>query len=103
MRKRQRRDIETGSLSFLDVICCGFGAVILLLVITKIFEPIRLEESHIQLENLIVRYQQELEEILGETNVVVRERLATIDRVDSDETLIARLQVSLMAPSEDWP
>ncbi len=95
MRKRQRRDIETGSLSFLDVICCGFGAVILLLVITKIFEPIRLEESHIQLENLIVRYQQELEEILGETNVVVRERLATIDRVDSDETLIARLQREL--------
>ena len=54
MRKR-RRDIETGSLSFLDVICCGFGAVILLLVITKIFEPIRLEETHVDLENLVVK------------------------------------------------
>ena len=75
---KRRRDIETGSLSFLDVICCGFGAVILLLVITKIFEPIRLEESHVELEGLIARYQQELEEILGETDIVTRERLATI-------------------------
>jgi len=38
--KKRRREVETGSLSFLDVICCGFGAVILLLVLTKIFEPI---------------------------------------------------------------
>ena len=69
MRKR-RRDVETGSLSFLDVICCGFGAIILLLVLTKIFEPIRLEESHIELQGLIARYQQELYEIIGETEVV---------------------------------
>jgi len=93
--KKRRRDIETGSLSFLDVICCGFGAVILLLVITKIFEPIRLEESHIELENLIAKYQQELEEILGDTNIVTRERLATIERVDQDETQIAQLQREL--------
>ena len=26
MRKK-RRDVETGSLSVLDVVCCGFGAV----------------------------------------------------------------------------
>ena len=80
MRKR-RRDIETGSLSFLDVICCGFGAVILLLVITKIFEPIRLEETHVDLENLVVKYQQELEDIIGQTNIITRERLATIENV----------------------
>ena len=60
MRKRNR-DVEIGSLSFLDVVCCGFGAVILLLVITKIFEPIRLEESHVELEELITRYELELE------------------------------------------
>jgi len=94
MRKR-RRDIETGSLSFLDVICCGFGAIILLLVITKIFEPIRLEESHIELEGLIVKYQQELNDILGETDVVVRERLSTIERVDLDDTQVAQLQREL--------
>ena len=94
MRKR-RREIEIGSLSFLDVVCCGFGAVILLLVITKLFEPIRLEESHVELENLITRYQQELEEILGETRIITEERLATVDRVDSDELQIAELQRQL--------
>jgi hypothetical protein len=93
--KRKRRDIETGSLSFLDVICCGFGAVILLLVITKIFEPIRLEETHLNLENLIVQYEEELEDILGETRVISTERLATIDNVAADETQIEQLQADL--------
>jgi hypothetical protein len=93
--KRKRRDIETGSLSFLDVICCGFGAVILLLVITKIFEPIRLEETHLDLENLIVQYEEELEDILGETRVISTERLATIDNVAADETQIEQLQADL--------
>ena len=94
MRKRNR-DIEIGSLSFLDVVCCGFGAVILLLVITKIFEPIRLEESHVELENLITKYQQELEEIVGQTRIISQERLATIERVDLDEVQIAQLQQEL--------
>lgn len=33
------------SLSFLDVISCGFGAIVLLLVIMKISEPVLIEES----------------------------------------------------------
>jgi len=94
MRSR-RREIETGSLSFLDVICCGFGAIILLLVLTKIFEPIRLEESHVELEGLIARYQLELHEILGETEIVQRERSSTIERVEEDETQIASLEEEL--------
>ena len=94
MRKK-RRDVETGSLSFLDVVCCGFGAVILLLVITKIFEPIRLEETHVDLQNLIVKYEEELEDILGETRIISQERLATMDNVDLDETQIAQLQAEL--------
>ena len=32
---RARRSIEEFSISFLDVICCGFGAVILLLMISQ--------------------------------------------------------------------
>ena len=94
MRKKPR-DVETGSLSFLDVVCCGFGAVILLLVITKIFEPIRLEETHVDLQNLIVKYEEELEDILGETRIISQERLATMDNVDADETQIAQLQAEL--------
>ena len=33
-----RRDSEEFSVSFLDVICCGFGAIILLLMLSKNFE-----------------------------------------------------------------
>jgi len=94
MRKRHR-DVEIGSLSFLDVVCCGFGAVILLLVITKIFEPIRLEESHVELQELITKYELELEEIVGQTRIISQERLATIERVDLDEAQIAQLQREL--------
>jgi hypothetical protein len=34
------------SLSFLDVICCGFGAVILLLMITKTVQPQVIEQAY---------------------------------------------------------
>jgi hypothetical protein len=34
--RRRKRDTEGFGLSFLDVICCGFGAIVLLLIISKI-------------------------------------------------------------------
>ncbi len=37
--RKGRRGIEVFNLSFLDVISCGFGAIVLLLVIIKISEP----------------------------------------------------------------
>lgn len=46
---RRRRETEAVSLSFLDAICCGFGAVILLLVIVKIREPGLLEGAAVEL------------------------------------------------------
>lgn len=42
--KRKRRPIEVFSLSFLDVISCAFGAIVLLLVIMKISEPAVVED-----------------------------------------------------------
>ena len=47
MKKKKERAVDTFSLSFLDCICCGFGAIILLLVITKIYEPVRLDEEQV--------------------------------------------------------
>ena len=37
MSKRRRREIDIFNMSFLDVVSCGFGAIILLLVIIQIF------------------------------------------------------------------
>ena len=95
MRKRRRREMSSLSLSFLDAVTCGFGAIILLLVITKIFEPIRLEESDTELDGLIVRYEKELRDILGDTDRIRREQLATENKIEVDETQIAALEREL--------
>lgn len=94
MRKK-RRAVETLSLSFLDAVTCGFGAVILLLVITKIFEPVRLEESNDELAGLLARYEQELNEIIGDTERVQRERISTDETVEDDRVRITQLQREL--------
>ena len=49
-KSERRREIEIAGLSFLDVICCGFGAVILLLVLVKFAEPVLLEQTTEELE-----------------------------------------------------
>ena len=96
MKKRRRnRELSTLSLSFLDAVTCGFGAIILLLVISKIFEPIRLEESDIELDGLIVQYEEELREILGETDRVRRQQLATENQIEFDERQVAALEAEL--------
>lgn len=51
---RSRRKLEVFSLSFLDCMCCGFGAVVLLLVIIN--------------SQVAVRAQKSSEEVQGETS-----------------------------------
>ena len=64
---RRKRPIEQISLSFLDCICCGFGAIILLLVIVKTAEPMIIEESREDLSGILADLQEQLVEIRGET------------------------------------
>ena len=83
--KRTKREEQGLNLSFLDVVCCGFGAVILLLVITKIHEPVIIERSREELEGLILMLERELFEIRGESSVLKRDleplRAETSERV----------------------
>jgi hypothetical protein len=60
-------------MSFLDAVCCGFGAMILLFIVTRVSEPARLEESERDLDGLITQYEQELNDIVGETERVQRD------------------------------
>ena len=61
MRRRRRGSGAEGfSLSFLDCICCGFGAIVLLLVLTKIGEPQALEQSVEDLQAQIAKLEEEL-------------------------------------------
>ena len=81
----RRRGIEEFSVSFLDVICCGFGAIILLLMVTKTLEPIVLEDSNLDLSEQIAAREQAVFEIKGQIEQL-RQQIA-------DEN--AQLQLSL--------
>ena len=89
---RRRREYEIFSMSFLDAICCGFGAMILLFLVIRVGEPDRLEESMRDLDGLIAQYEQELNEIVGETERVRRQELTTTQNLRTDSTRIEDLQ-----------
>ena len=95
MARRKKRDIEAFSLSFLDCICCGFGAIVLLLVLSKIYEPAVLEKTEEDLRQLIAKLQEELFEIQGQTTVVTT-ALSTV-QIETTETrmTLSRLQREL--------
>ena len=95
MTTRNRRGIEEFSMSFLDVISCGFGAIILLLIITKTVEPVLLEESVINLDGQVVQREQALFEIKGQVNELRREVTTAEDLLDDNLLAIARLEQEL--------
>ena len=59
MSSRRRRAIDIFNLSFLDVVSCGFGAIILLLVIVKVSEPHVIEQLAVDLTGLVQRLEAE--------------------------------------------
>ena len=66
---KKRRNIEAFSLSFLDCICCGFGAIVLLLVLSKIYDPknLNIQAESIELSQSL---KEQLEEIQNESSFV---------------------------------
>ena len=88
--KLQRRDTEVFSLSFLDVICCGFGAIILLLVLSEFGQPVALEKSRIDLNAQLKKLQQELFTIRGETEIVQREMQGRVQKLQQERLNLAR-------------
>ena len=90
--KKRRKDIEIFSLSFLDCICCAFGAIILLFVLSKFAEPIIIEEVKEDLEAEIERLEQEIFEIRGETHVLNRELTSKKEQLSKEKEKVARLQ-----------
>ena len=91
----KRRPTPEISLSFLDVICCGFGAVILLLMITKTVEPQVLEESTVVAEGRVAELTEQLFDIRGETTVLNRDLAAKREQISEFEEQIAILQGAL--------
>ncbi|MBT7541364.1 MAG: VWA domain-containing protein, partial [Gammaproteobacteria bacterium] len=77
--KNKRREVEGISLSFLDVVSCGFGAIILLLVLTKVFDPIVLEETIEDITAYLEQLEAQLFDIRGETRELNREMIRKED------------------------
>jgi hypothetical protein len=92
MARRRARAPEEFSLSFLDVICCGFGAIILLLMITKTVEPQIIEASTVNLEGKLADLQEQLFEIRGETKILNRDLNARHEQLSEHEERIAILR-----------
>jgi hypothetical protein len=92
-----RRDVEVFSLSFLDAICCGFGAVILLLVLVEVGEPAVIEKSRVDLQGQLLKLQQELADIRGTTDVLNRELKSRRSQLSEEQLRIARLRGDLSA------
>jgi hypothetical protein len=92
---RARREIQEFSMSFLDVICCGFGAIILLLMITKTVQPQIIEASAVNLEGRIAALQEQLFALRGDSRVLNRDLNAKHEQLSENEDLIAILRGKL--------
>lgn len=93
--KLKRRDTEVFSLSFLDVICCGFGAIILLLVLTEFGQPVQIEQSRENLDLQLKRLQEELFIIRGETDVLNREMQGRAEMLTREKLNLAKVRGEL--------
>jgi len=100
--RRPRREIDVFSLSFLDCICCGFGAIILLLTLTRMTEPQAIENAEKDLNGRIARLERELFEIRGETTILNRELRGRREQLSDEEVAVARLQGDLSHLRGQW-
>ena len=82
----KRREFEVFTLSFLDCICCGFGAIILLLVLTDVGQPIVIERSEKDLKGQIDALQRQLFDLRGETDMLNRELQGRTKVLDAEQT-----------------
>jgi len=93
MKKRQRT-VSEASLSFLDVISCGFGAVVILLLIAKVGDPSALESAE-PLDGSVKELQDSLFAIRGETTVLNRDLKSIEEQLSEHDERIARLRAQL--------
>lgn len=104
--RKNRNRTEESSLSFLDVISCGFGAVVLLLLIVKVTAPESVEDSQSSEVNQdkveeLQLYEQELQEEIQEQVKQLqdkREKLAqTMQRLGESEKALHDSGIAAMA------
>lgn len=94
-RRKTRRSFDVFNLSFLDCICCGFGAMILLFVLSKAGEPIVIEGVREDLSGLLRDLQEQKFELRGEVTVLNRDLPGKREQLSREKERLARLQGDL--------
>ena len=92
---KRSRETESFTVSFLDVASCGFGAMIILLMLAKPSQPSPLEVADAAPAAIISELQEQLFEIRGETRVVNRDLNAKQEQLSSIKERVARLRRDL--------
>lgn len=93
--RRKREETDSFTVSFLDVASCGFGAMIILLMIVKTNEPITLEIAEVPSAGRVMELQEQLFAIRGETTILNRELNAKQEQISQYTDRIARLRRDL--------
>ncbi len=93
---KKNRETDSFTVSFLDVASCGFGAMIILLMIAKPSTPTTLElVEDVPPEGVVAELQEQLFAIRGETTIVNRELNAKHEQLSAMKERIARLRRDL--------
>ena len=99
---RRKRETEQFSISFLDVASCGFGAIIILLMITKSAAPTTEELTETIPAGVIQELTQQLFAIRSETDELRQELNSARERNASVRQLIASLRSQRQALEGDY-
>lgn len=92
---RRQRETDSFNISFLDVMSCGFGAIILLLMITRSSAPVVIEFTDIIPQGTVNELQEQLFAIRGETTTINRELNAKQEQLSAFKDRVARLRREL--------
>ena len=93
-RRTTRRETEIFSISFLDCITCGLGSVVLLLVLSDMRSP-ESQELQEDLQGQMIKLQDELVDIVGETEILTRDLTEREKQLSEEKAKIARLRGDL--------
>jgi Mor family transcriptional regulator len=95
MTKSKRRSIEVFSMSFLDVISCGFGAIILLLIIALALEPKTVNRIKVDLRDKI-------SQIDGSREKLIREAKELHGELAEKKKKLQKIQERLIKLNKQW-
>ena len=91
----RNRETDSFTVSFLDVASCGFGAMIILLMIVKPSSPSSIEASAADPSAAVAELQREVFEVRGQTSLVNRDLNAKREQLSATIERVARLRQDL--------